>query len=63
MPASPTPQQSPRIRKLLGEKKIFLTEWNQKAVDAQWQFLELANKFGILDKVPDEKTHGLVLGD
>lgn len=48
-------------RKLLGEKKVFLTEWNQKVADSQWEFLELCKKYDILNKVPDEKTHGLVL--
>ena len=50
-------------KRLFAEKRIFLAEWNQKVVNSQWQFLELAKKYGILDKVPDEKTHGLVLGN
>jgi ABC-type nitrate/sulfonate/bicarbonate transport system substrate-binding protein len=49
-------------KRWLGEKKIFLAQWNQKIVDAQWAFLEMAKKYGILAAVPDKKQHALVLG-
>jgi ABC-type nitrate/sulfonate/bicarbonate transport system substrate-binding protein len=48
-------------KKWLGEKKVFLADWDQKAVDAQWQFLEMAKKFGVLPAVPDKKTHALMI--
>jgi ABC-type nitrate/sulfonate/bicarbonate transport system substrate-binding protein len=56
-----TPDAIATYKKLLGENKIFLAEWNQKAVDAQWQFLEMAKKYGVLDKVPEKKDHAMVL--
>jgi NitT/TauT family transport system substrate-binding protein len=48
-------------KKWLGERKIFLAEWDQKVVDAQWQFLELAKRHGIIDEVPAKDKHALVL--
>jgi len=45
----------------LQKKKLFLSEWNQKIVDAQWAFLEMAAKTGALGKVPDMKKHAMVL--
>jgi NitT/TauT family transport system substrate-binding protein len=48
-------------KRLLGEKRIFLAHWDQKVVDAEWQFLELSKKYGILDKVPDKSKHAMVL--
>lgn len=49
------------IKKMLQEGGIFLTKWDQKVVDAQWQFLDLAKKVGFLDKVPPKEKYGLVL--
>ena len=48
-------------KKWIAEKRLFLTEWDEKAIDAQWAFLELCKKYGILPAVPDKKTHALVL--
>lgn len=48
-------------KKWLGEKRLFLTSWDQKSVDAQWQFLEMAKSHGVLDKVPDEKKRALLV--
>jgi ABC-type nitrate/sulfonate/bicarbonate transport system substrate-binding protein len=56
-----TPAAHAVYKKWLGEKKLFLARWDQKAIDAQWQFLEMAKKYGILPAVPDEKTHALAL--
>jgi NitT/TauT family transport system substrate-binding protein len=47
-------------KKWLGEKRLFLTEWSQKSADAQWQFLELAKKHGVIDKVPPKDEHALL---
>jgi ABC-type nitrate/sulfonate/bicarbonate transport system substrate-binding protein len=57
-----TPAAIGVYKKWLGEKRLFLTEWDQKAVDAEWQFLEVCKKYGILPAVPDKKTHALILG-
>jgi ABC-type nitrate/sulfonate/bicarbonate transport system substrate-binding protein len=56
-----TPDAVATYKTWLGEKKIFLAQWNQKVVDAQWQFLELTKRHGILEKVPDKKQHALIL--
>jgi NitT/TauT family transport system substrate-binding protein len=56
-----TPEAIATYKKWLGEHKIFLTKWDQKVVDAQWQFLELTQRHGILDKVPDKKAHAMIL--
>ena len=40
---------------------MFLTEWNEKVIDTQWAFLEMAQKRGVIDKVPDKAKHGLIL--
>jgi ABC-type nitrate/sulfonate/bicarbonate transport system substrate-binding protein len=48
-------------KKLLADELMFLTEWNQKSVDSQWQFLELAKKSGVLDKVPPKAEHALLV--
>lgn len=58
-----TPAAIAVYRKWLGEKRIFLAQWDQKVVDAQWQFLEMANRFGILPAVPDKKAHALLVED
>jgi NitT/TauT family transport system substrate-binding protein len=58
-----TPAQIAVYKKWLGEKKIFLAEWDQKVADSQWAFLEMAKKYGVLPAVPDQKTHALVLGN
>jgi ABC-type nitrate/sulfonate/bicarbonate transport system substrate-binding protein len=56
-----TPAAIAVYKKWLGEKRIFLAHWDQKVVDAQWQFLEMANRFGILPAVPDKKAHALLV--
>jgi NitT/TauT family transport system substrate-binding protein len=56
-----TPDQIATYKKWLGKNKIFLAEWNQKAVTSQWQFLELAKKHGILESVPPKDKHALIL--
>lgn len=48
-------------KKWLGEKRVFLAEWDEKAVDAQWQFLEMAHHLGVLPAVPDKKAHALLV--
>ena len=45
------------------EKRMFLTDWSRKAVDAEWQFLEMAKRHGVLDEVPSEKDHALLVDD
>ena len=58
-----TPAEIATYKKLLGEKAIFLAHWDSKVVDAEWQFLDVAKKQGIIDAVPDKKKHALLLGN
>jgi ABC-type nitrate/sulfonate/bicarbonate transport system substrate-binding protein len=43
----------------LQSKDMFMTDWSRKAADAEWQFLEVCQKTGILDKVPDQNQYAL----
>jgi ABC-type nitrate/sulfonate/bicarbonate transport system substrate-binding protein len=54
-----TPQDVAEYKDWLQHKNMFMTEWDRKAVDAQWEFLKLAQRTGILDKVPDENKCAL----
>jgi NitT/TauT family transport system substrate-binding protein len=56
-----TPDQIATYKKWLAENKVFLAEWNQKVVDAEWQFLELAKRHGVLESVPPKDKHALIL--
>jgi NitT/TauT family transport system substrate-binding protein len=56
-----TPAAIAVYKKWLGEKKLFLAEWDQKAIDANWAFLELCKKYGILNAVPDKAQHAIAL--
>ena len=58
-----TPEAIGAYKKILAEKRMFLAHWDQKAADAEWQFLEMAKRNGVLPAVPDQKTHALVLGE
>jgi NitT/TauT family transport system substrate-binding protein len=58
-----SPEAITVYKKWLGEKKIFLAEWDQKVADSQWAFLEMAKKYGVLPAVPNQKEHALVLGN
>jgi ABC-type nitrate/sulfonate/bicarbonate transport system substrate-binding protein len=56
-----TPAAIAIYKKWLGEKRIFLAHWDQKVVDAQWQFLEMAHRLGILPAVPDKNAHAMLI--
>ena len=58
-----TPAEIATYKKLLGEKRIFLAHWDSKVVDAEWKFLDIAKKQGIIDAVPDKAKHALLLGN
>jgi ABC-type nitrate/sulfonate/bicarbonate transport system substrate-binding protein len=49
------------IKKMLKEGGIFLDSWDSQIVDAQWKFLELAHKEGIIKAVPSKQKHSMVL--
>ena len=56
-----TPDAVATYKKWLAEKRFFLAQWDQKAVDAEWQFLEVLKRYGMLDQVPDKSQHAMVL--
>lgn len=47
----------------LTKKQMFLTAWDEKAVNAQWQFLDLCQKIGIIKKVPPQNKYALFVGE
>ena len=49
------------LKKMLQEGRIFLERWNDKVIDAQWKFLELAKQMGIIKAVPAKDKYALVL--
>jgi hypothetical protein len=38
---------------------MFMTDWNRKAAEAQWKFLELCKRTGIISKVPPMDKYAL----
>jgi NitT/TauT family transport system substrate-binding protein len=53
------PADIAEYKKWLVAKRMFLAEWDRKAVDAQWKFLEVCQKAGIISKVPAENKYAL----
>ena len=47
----------------LRDKRIFLARWDPAVIDAEWEFLEMAKRYGVLNAVPDKQTHALILED
>lgn len=56
-----SPEAIAVYKKWLAEKRIFLAKWDQKVIDAQWQFLEMAKQHDIIPAVPDKAKHALML--
>jgi ABC-type nitrate/sulfonate/bicarbonate transport system substrate-binding protein len=56
-----TPAEAATIKKMLKEGGIFLSKWDDKVVDAQWKFLDLAKTAGIIKAVPAKNKYALVL--
>ncbi len=53
------PEDIAEYEKWLGADKMFMTSWDRKAVDAQWKFLEVVQRTGVIDKVPAEDKYAL----
>ena len=49
-------------KKWLAEGLIFLPDWNAKVIAAEWQFLDLAKKYGALDAVPAKEKAAVTFG-
>ena len=56
------PEDVAEYKKWLQHKDMFMTDWDRKAVDAQWKFLEVAKKTGVISKVPAEERVRAVRG-
>lgn len=46
-------------KKWLAEKRIFLARWDKKVVDAQWAFLDVAKRHGVIKAVPAEAKYAV----
>ena len=46
---------------MLKANRIYLARWDREVIDAQWKFLEMASKHGVLGKVPDKNKVALIL--
>jgi ABC-type nitrate/sulfonate/bicarbonate transport system substrate-binding protein len=53
------PQDAAEYKKWLGARKLFMTRWDDKAVDAQWSFLEVCQRTGVIPKVPARDRYAL----
>ena len=56
------PEDISEYKEWLQHKDMFMTDWDRKAVDAQWKFLEVAQQTGIIGKVPPENEYALFVG-
>jgi ABC-type nitrate/sulfonate/bicarbonate transport system substrate-binding protein len=50
-------------KKWLEAKNMFLTRWDSKVVDAQWMFLDVCKRGGIISKVPPQGKYALFIGE
>lgn len=56
------PASAATYKKWLAEGLIFLPDWNAKVIAAEWQFLDLAKRYGVLDAVPAKEKYALTFG-
>jgi ABC-type nitrate/sulfonate/bicarbonate transport system substrate-binding protein len=54
-----TPADIAEYKTWLQSKNLFMTNWNHKAVDAQWKFLEVCQRTGVISNVPAEDKYAL----
>jgi ABC-type nitrate/sulfonate/bicarbonate transport system substrate-binding protein len=47
----------------LQHKDMFMTDWDKKSVAAQWKFLDVAKKAGVLKEVPVESKVAMFVGE
>jgi len=53
------PEDVAEYKEWLTSKHMFMTAWDRKAVDAQWKFLDVCQRTGIITKVPAEDKYAL----
>jgi ABC-type nitrate/sulfonate/bicarbonate transport system substrate-binding protein len=51
------PEDVAEYKDWLQHKDMFMTDWSRKAVDAQWKFLEVCQRGGVIGKVPPENKY------
>lgn len=56
-----TPADIAEYKLWLGKKQMFLNTWDRKTVDAQWKFLEVCQRTGIIGKVPAQDQYALLV--
>jgi ABC-type nitrate/sulfonate/bicarbonate transport system substrate-binding protein len=56
-----TAAEGATYKKMLQAGGIFLDQWDPKIVDAQWQFLDVAKKAGIIKAVPAKSKYSMIL--
>jgi ABC-type nitrate/sulfonate/bicarbonate transport system substrate-binding protein len=53
------PEDVAEYKDWLQHKNMFMTDWDRKAADAEWKFLEVCRQTGVIDKVPAEDKYAL----
>jgi len=53
------PAEIATYKRLLAQDLMFLTSWDKKSVAAEWKFLEVCKKFGVIKSVPSEAKYAL----
>lgn len=53
------PEDVAEYKTWLTSKHMFMTEWTQKSVGAQWKFLDVCQRTGIISKVPPQDKYAL----
>jgi len=56
------PEDVSEYQDWLQHKDMFMTAWDSKAVGAQWQFLDVAKKTGVIKDVPAQDKYALFVG-
>lgn len=56
-----SPAEAAVYKAWLADENLFVPKWDQKTIDAQWQFLEAARSAGVLSKVPPKEKHAIAV--
>jgi hypothetical protein len=57
------PAEIAEYNKWFAAKKMFLTRWDRKVADAQWRFLDVCQRSGIITKVPPQHKYAPFVGE
>lgn len=57
------PADIAEYKKWLEKKHMFLTRWDKKVADAQWKFLDICQRTGIITKVPPIEKYAMFIGE